>query len=68
LKEAIMNAPVSVRAITAEPAPRTRVERPYAAWALVVVLVAVACTVLVLDSSLMPEQRIELLMQSGIFP
>jgi len=63
-----VNAPVSIRALAAEPAVRIRAERPYALWALAIVLVAIACTVLVLDSSLTTTQRIELLTQSGMFP
>jgi hypothetical protein len=63
-----MNAPVSIRTLNAEPTVRTGADRPYALWALTVVLVAIAGAVLVFDSSLTPEQRIELLAQSGMFP
>jgi hypothetical protein len=63
-----MNAPVSLRALTAEPAARTVADRPYLLWALAVVLVAIAGAVLVLDSSLTVQQRIDLLAQTGMFP
>ena len=64
-----MNAPVSIRAaVTAAPVPRARADRPYAPWALALVLAAIGCTVLVLDASITPAQRIELLAQSGMFP
>jgi hypothetical protein len=42
--------------------------RSVALWALTIVLVAVACTVLVLDAAMTPEQRIALFAQSGPFP
>jgi hypothetical protein len=35
---------------------------------LALVLAAIGCTVLVLDASITPAQRIELLAQSGMFP
>jgi hypothetical protein len=63
-----MNAPVAMRALTAEPAVRSGSDRPYALWALAVVLVAIAGVVLVFDSSLTTAQRIELLTQTGMFP
>jgi hypothetical protein len=64
-----MNAHVSIpAAVTAAPVPRAHADRPYALWALALVLVAIGCTVLVLDASITPAQRIELLTQSGMFP
>jgi hypothetical protein len=63
-----MNAPVTAAAITAAPVPRARADRPYSLWALALVLVAIGCTVLVLDASITPQQRIELFAQSGMFP
>jgi hypothetical protein len=38
------------------------------AWALIVVLMAAVCTVLALDVSITPEQRIAPYQQSGVFP
>jgi hypothetical protein len=63
-----MNAPVSLRALTAEPAARAGADRPYALWAFAVLLVAIAGAALVLDSSLPTQQRIDLLAHSGMFP
>jgi len=37
-------------------------------WVLVVVLIVVVSTVLVLDASLTPEQRIATFQQSSVFP
>jgi hypothetical protein len=36
--------------------------------ALILVLMVVVCTVLALDASMMPEQRIAIFQQSGVFP
>jgi multidrug transporter EmrE-like cation transporter len=64
-----MNRPVSFDAtLTNKRAAHTDADRPYAIWALIVVLVAVACTVLVFDASITPDQRIALFEQSGLFP
>jgi len=41
---------------------------PIALWALVAALVAIGITVLMLDASITTEQRIALLIQSGISP
>lgn len=54
--------------LTTKRATSTSADRPYALWAFVVVLIAVACTVLVLDAAITPEQRIALFEQSGLFP
>ena len=64
-----MNRPVFFDATpTSKHAGSSYADRPIAFWALTVVLVAVACTALVLDTSITPEQRIGLLAQSGMFP
>ena len=36
--------------------------------ALIIVLMVVVCTVLALDASMTPEQRISIFQQSGVFP
>jgi hypothetical protein len=61
-----MNRPVSFDAILTT--KRKYANRSVALWAVAVVLVAVACTVLVLDAAMTPEQRIALFAQSGLFP
>jgi hypothetical protein len=70
IEETIMNQPASLSATitTTEHSQSTQAERPIALWALVAVLVAIACTVLVLDGSLTADQRIALFMQSAVFP
>jgi hypothetical protein len=64
-----VNRPVSFVAIsTTRLSGSSYANRPIALWTLTGVLVAVACTVLVLDAAITPEQRIAVLAQSGIFP
>jgi hypothetical protein len=64
-----MNCPASISAnLTTQPPPSALAERPIALWALSAVLVAIAVSVLVLDASITTEQRIALLVQSGMFP
>jgi hypothetical protein len=64
-----MHGPVSFVATPTTRLPGSSyVDRPIALWTLTGVLVAVACTVLVLDAAITPEQRIALLAQSGMFP
>jgi hypothetical protein len=69
-EETIMNPPASLgaTATTNEPLQSTQADRPIVLWVLTGVLIAIAVTVLVLDASLSTEQRIALLIQSGIFP
>jgi hypothetical protein len=68
-QEALMTNPVSFdTALTADRSASTAADRPYALWAFIVVLVGVACTVLVLDASITPEQRIATFLQSGLIP
>ena len=45
-----------------------RLGRSIAPFTFVVVLLVVVCTVLVLDASLTPEQRIATFQASGVFP
>jgi hypothetical protein len=65
-----MNPPASLgaTATTNEPSQSTQADRPIVLWVLTGVLIAIAVTVLVLDASLSTEQRIALLIQSGMFP
>jgi hypothetical protein len=42
--------------------------KTFAPYALILVLMVVACTVLVSDASLTPEQRIAIFQQSGCSP
>jgi anti-sigma-K factor RskA len=67
--ETIMNQPVSIdAALTTERSETKHADSPFAIWALILVVAAVACAVLALDASLTPEQRILVFQQSGIFP
>jgi anti-sigma-K factor RskA len=62
-----MNRPRSIdAALTTERSESKHADRPFAIWALILVVAAV--TVLALDASLTPEQRILLFQQSGMFP
>jgi hypothetical protein len=64
-----MNHPASIPAtLTTEQSQRARADRPIALWGFAVVLVAVAVIILVADASLIPEQRIAVFMQTGMFP
>jgi hypothetical protein len=64
-----MNRPVSfVATTTTKPSGSSYAHRQIALWTLTAVLVVVACTVLVLDAEITPEQRIALFAQSGTFP
>jgi len=45
-----------------------RLRKTLAIWALISVVVVVVCTVVVLDASITPAQRIEPYQQSGLFP
>ena len=64
-----MNRPSATPAtLTTESAQRAQSKRPIVPWILVAVAVVIACAVLVIDSSLTPSQRIDLFMQSGMFP
>jgi hypothetical protein len=64
-----MNRPIPFNAIPApKHAPRTVAERRYALWIFVAALSVIACTVLILDASITPDQRIALFEQSGLFP
>jgi hypothetical protein len=64
-----MNRPVSIdTALTTERSESKHADRPFAIWALILVVAAVLCAVLALDASLTPEQRILLFQQSGTFP
>jgi hypothetical protein len=62
-----MNRPVSLTTTT-KPSGSSYAHHQIALWTLTAVLVAVACTVLVLDAAITPEQRIALFAQSGTFP
>jgi hypothetical protein len=64
-----MNHPASMPAmLTTERSQRAQADRPIAQWAFAAVLVAVAVIILVADASLIPEQRIAVFMQTGMFP
>jgi hypothetical protein len=64
-----MSGPVSfIETPTAATSGGSYADRPLALWTLTAVLVAIACTALLLDAAITPEQRIALLTQSGIFP
>jgi hypothetical protein len=65
-----MNTPASLAAtvMTSEASEKAQSDRPIMLWAFVAVVVLIACTALVLDSSLTTEQRIALFIQSGMFP
>ena len=64
-----MNRSVSfVATKTTKTSGSSDAHRQIALWTLTAVLVVVACTVLVLDTAITPEQRIALFAQSGTFP
>jgi hypothetical protein len=65
-----MNRPavLAATATTSESSPSAQAEHPMALWAFITVPIAIASTVLVLDSSMTVEQRITLFIQSGMFP
>jgi hypothetical protein len=64
-----MNSPLSIEAtLTTGRSQRKHADRPLALWTLVVVLVAIACTILVLDAAMTTDQRIVLFVQTGMFP
>jgi hypothetical protein len=65
-----MNPPASLAATvtTSESLQSVQSARPIVPWVFLAVAVLMACTVLVLDSSLTTEQRIALFVQSGMFP
>ena len=63
-----MNRPVSINATTSGPLAIDREHRPLPFWVPILVLVAVVCGVLALDTSITLEQRIALIQQSGIYP
>jgi hypothetical protein len=64
-----MNSPLSIEAtLTNGRSQSKEADRPIALWILVVVLVAIACTVLALDAAITTDQRIAQFVQSGMFP
>jgi hypothetical protein len=64
-----MNRPIPFDATSALKRARgTVAERRFALWIFVAMLTVTACTVLILDASITPEQRIALFEQSGLFP
>ena len=64
-----MNCPISLHATPVpKRVPRAAAGHRFALWAFVPLLIVIACTVLLLDASLTPEQRIALFEQSGFFP
>jgi hypothetical protein len=64
-----VNRPVSFDAtLTAKRAESKYASRPVGLQTLTVVLVALACTALVLDAAMTPEQRVAQFVQWGNFP
>jgi hypothetical protein len=64
-----MSHPASILATpTAERSERKHKDRPLARWTLMLLVAAIACTVLVLDAAVTSEQRIALSVQLGMFP
>ena len=54
--------------LTEKRTARTVSQRSLALWAFVAVVAVIACTVLILDVSITPEQRTAVFEQSGFFP
>jgi hypothetical protein len=64
-----MNRPIPFDAtLVLKRATRIVAERRFALWAFAAVLAVTACTVLILDASITPEQRIAVFELSGLFP
>jgi len=54
--------------LTEKRTARTVSQRFLAPWAFAAVVAVIACTVLILDASITPEQRTAVFEQSGFFP
>jgi hypothetical protein len=69
-EETIMNRPAVLAATvtTSEPLQSAHAALPIWLCSFIVVLVAIACAALVLDSSMTSEQHIALFIQTGVFP
>jgi hypothetical protein len=63
---------LQMRPFDLTPAPnsatRTVAERRFALWTFLAALIVAACTVMILDTSITPEQRIAVFEHSGLYP